>query len=183
MTVSQDEGAISHNAMTANPDVNTIDSDILALGLRVGTQLERVDRHEELFVRHGFFRLVEETRRLVLNRLHLLLLLLGADLALCLLELLPIHTGLDLSSVGRFQIDIASGKTQRRGHVPLRSHVNGLVEPLRGERHLSSLGVNTIGRAQAGDELLDKVPDSLRILFGKVARRRNQQFRDGVGRF
>lgn len=181
VTISQDKRSISHDAMAANPDVNTVDPNILALGLRVGAQLEWVDGHEELFIRHGFFRLVEETRRLVLNRLHLLLLLLGTDLALCLLELLPIHTRLDLSGIGGFQVDIASSKTKRGRHVPLRPHVNGLVEPLRSKRHLSSLGVKAIGRAQAGDELLDEIPDSLCILVGKVARCRNEKLRDGVG--
>lgn len=163
MAIRQSKRSIGQDAMAANRDIDTIDPDILALGLVVGAELERVDSHEELFVRHGVVGLVEQTRRLVLHRLHLLLLLLGADLPLGLLELLAIHTGLDLSA-NRLQIDVTTCETQGRRHVSLGSDVDGLVELLGREGHLPPLRVNAIGCAQAGDELLDEVADGLCIL-------------------
>lgn len=169
MTISQNKGSIGQDTMTTNSGIDTIDPDILALGLRVGTQLERVNSHVELLVRHGFLWLVEKPRRLILDRLHLLLLLLGGDLALSLLELLPVHSGLDLSGIGGFQVDVSASQTQCGRHVALRPHVNRLVELLRGERHLASLGVNAIGRAQSGNELRNEVPDSFHILLSEVA--------------
>ena len=181
MTISQSERGIGQDTVAANPNIDIIDPDILALGLRVGAQLKRVNSHEEFFVGHAVIRLGDETGRFVLHRLHLFLFLFGTDLALRLLELLPVHLGLDLSSIGRLQVNRVSCETQGRGHVPLGSNVDSLVQLLGGEGHLSPFRINAIRRAQAGDELLHEIFDSLFILRREIPRGRDEKLGDRFG--
>lgn len=128
MAICQGEGGVGENSLATNRDIDIVNLDVL--GLATGADgLQGVDGHVELLVRLGRLWLVEQPRGLVLYRLEGLLLLLGGNLALGLLELLAVDLGLDLPGVGGLQVDGAGGDGQGGGHGVLGADLDGLVQP------------------------------------------------------
>ena len=175
------QGRVGQDSFAANGHVDALDFDVLALGL-ITPQLQRIHGHVELLIRLGLVGLIQQARGFVFDILHHLSILLGLDFPLGLFQLLLVDSGFDFSGVGRLQVHRAPGESERRRYVPLRTHLNGMVQPPGGGGHLPRLAVETIGGAKGGNEPVDEIPDRSCVLIRQIARRRQQQRRDGLGR-
>lgn len=132
MAIRKRQVGISQYPLAADADIDILDLDVLGLAGAAPTKLQRVDGHVELLVALGVLGLVDELGGLILDRLEMLLALLGGDLPLRLLELLPVDLGLHLARVRGLQV-YATGRHGEGGrHVALGADLDGLVEPLDG---------------------------------------------------
>ncbi|KAG9954843.1 ABC transporter domain-containing protein, partial [Aureobasidium melanogenum] len=101
--ICQRQVGVTQNSLTTNSDINAINLDVLTLALVVRAKLQRVNLHEEFFVRCSIVRLVQKLRSLILDSLELLLVLLCAEFLFGLLKLLLVNTRLDLSTSIRLE--------------------------------------------------------------------------------
>lgn len=166
-TISQGQAGICQDSETTNSNIDALNLDILALLLShcIRTQLQWIDLHEELLVRLGIVWLVQQLRSLVLDSLELLLVLLGCNLPLRLLELLAINLRLNLSSVRRLQIHAGSGDTESGGHIALCIDGDGVVQSLCRSRCPVQIDVRRTGRAELLDPFLDQPLELCLILL------------------
>ena len=97
-TKGQSQIGITQDSLATNGNVNAIDLDILTLASILRAELQRIDLHEEFFIRCSIVGLVQKFRGLILDVFELLPVLLCAKLLFGLLQLLLVNTRLDFST-------------------------------------------------------------------------------------